>query len=528
MNRKVEQLRQKIDRRVSTAECSEALALLYVEQQISFELAALPDYIKDWTDRNIDAAELYIQRIITEDHSESAVLGLIQDQEKQIKVAQWFNKARSDRQALQQSVSSEDRALHYLNLDDDPLGIPYCKQDTLQYLKDWLAGIETAEGYILRTSSEDIRYMITVLDQIVDIRDIEKIIDLILKHQSDVNLVALFQFKKAFAGAQNAEEIATVLQDAFNFNLIGDVLGQPSFSNAFSTKLWRSVAILKLKDKGAVVEVRKHYPDQFHKKIAELLYMSALDFSNSSEEVLDLLRIIKNQFNVPVAVTDVRATTSVASGEGPKVFALDADITLAYYVASLSLDIEQLLDLAFHGNPKMFARLLLSEIDVLRDARKKNTIPGLNLITPRETFYRNLMLHADMRAFHAHADCLNAVNHLFSIDNRRPIEIPGSTSVVATRANLKFQQDLESPVVFKADSIPTGTTERGVDPVSSSSSSSSSCSSSSSSSTSAQSSGFLSFMPNFSAVFSGSSSKKEVNGITEKKVEDDAQSFFEI
>ena len=301
-----------------------------------------------------------------------------------------------------------EREYHYIGDPDDLDRIEYSRSDANNYVQDWLDGITAAENYVRRVIVEDFSRISTILEKLDNSAQYEKILDLICQYRvdiEDVQFIWLLKFKSQILKNQENREHAVILEEAFNVGVLSELIEHISKNPILSSKFDANV-LCDIRHPDVLNQVAIHFSHQDKVKVAVILFEWANCCAvNSSKEsnvgfqhCVNALKALKAHWDELSPQEENNPRNSNVEGY----VILNQDITMDYYISSLLKNVDQLLDLAYNKNPRLFAELFCAEIT-----------SSEAYLDQRRDFYVELIQHKDMQAFSHYEKCKVALDSVF-------------------------------------------------------------------------------------------------------------------
>ncbi len=314
----------------------------------------------------------------------------------------------------------QERALHYLGLEEDPERVIYNREQAATYVHDWLAGIAPAEDYVIKVIKEDPSRVIALLEQLDDSKQFDQLLELVLKHQEelkDVQFMVAFKFKKAMRTIHDASERAAILAEAYDLGVLNEVMGAPG---SYLYQLILNQPILaSINNPDLVVTIALHLGEAHKKEAIGILFHHALTLSAEQLEAgklgfyLMVFYTLKTHWDQP----HIPSTLDQLS--------IQQDIAIDYSIASLLRNLNDMLDLAWKRNSTLFCELFCREL-----AELKATSSSEQLID-RQDFYQALMQHPDMLNFPHFGKCRQAVESAYAAHGLNAALVETGPSIAA-------------------------------------------------------------------------------------------------
>ena len=278
---------------------------------------------------------------------------------------------------------------HYNGDPEDPDQIVYNLEDADKYVQDWLGGITTAESYVLRVMKEDFPRIDTILEKLENSPDYyEKLLNLIDRvEMKDIHLIWVLKFKNRILHSQKWRH-SRILQEAHDQGVLSTLLEAIPHS-----ALSLNAIISGIRDTDVISEVAIHLSHSNKHEVAKALFY----------QDTTALQKLKTHWDEQSTVSETHEN-DLQNGY----FCLNEDIFIDYYYFSSLKDVDQLLNLAFNKNPKLFTELFCAEMEMCNAWRLRN----------REDFYIRLMKHPEMEAFSRYSECVDAINAAYSRFNK--------------------------------------------------------------------------------------------------------------
>lgn len=491
MREKIQAYRQKIDNSRQNSNSSSSnnsvaqeiarLSSLYVfgpNGGLVFNIQDLKDYLDDWYFRDIDTAKDFITEAIDQHYEKFEKVFKCHDAATSGEKSKWIfdyisesikrkiNKEKGNQSTDEEynvfnpsiqfgkyvattakeavvglaSVASsaitrinenpEERAYHYLGLEDDKDRIIYNSNNVLSYVKDWLAGIETAEGFVVKAIKEDYRRFLSIQDiGLFSGDDLKKLRDLTLKEINefeDIKNIFSIQVKNTLLKALIfGLDLVPILKNIYSMGIMADIFKQNDIINDQIID-----ALLTLDDH----EISMNFCDQVVdlNRVGLLLFSRALRNEKYYSDAITCLTKLKEK---KISTDAQEQTPPQNPGVNEKVIIkLNKEINFDYYISSLFQDEGTLLNLALMGNPQQFTTMFCSELASLTPLDRSNSHSSVHqyeenkirepALRHRESFYRKLMNHGDMTSFYHYNRCLSSVNKAFGETGLKLIKRP--------------------------------------------------------------------------------------------------------
>ena len=313
------------------------------------------------------------------------------------------------------------KSYRYLSVAGDPKKIIYNIIDGETYIRDWLNGIESAGKYVLKMLEEDADRLTYFVNRSCSSQDIDKLSDFILNHDEERSTVfASKLLEKKIISSKDPLQIAMILENIYDNGFIEKVFGETE-KNTTKNVLLHLSAFSHVNNPNVLTAFCNLLGKEDYRATIYQLFLISISGLNQAVIAACLSTLQQGQ----KLVQNEEVKPKVDEGI---VVRSDKDISLDYYTASISENIEALLDAAspLKGDPKRFIELFTQELTHLRED-VNSSFTGLK---KREQFYRDLMNNQEIKRYYVYANCVYQVNLSFARASLKQIAGSSSTATV--------------------------------------------------------------------------------------------------
>lgn len=411
----VEKCRAAIDLKQSSTDSvilKQQLASYYslspTHEGFKFSIDELKTYLDDWYSRDITIAFEFIKLAIDNHYEKFEQIFKYHKATAGEKSHLIYNYIKES----MQKKRKEQYASHYLNLTEDPDKFIFDIKKLPQYINDWIQGITTAEGFVIKSLKEDPHGFISLVDQ-YPVGQSTKLFALALKNldsNRDSKLFLIIHYKQEIAKTNDLEKMILILKEIRQQGIISQVLTDnigliSQILALFNTSMEK---YSNLKDNNFIVDFYVQMLESNEVKPAFNLFLAAL--SGNHHVVISCL---KKKLADEVNVHKKLPTNSCLKIQ---------EISLEYFLHSILQNEEALF--ATIKNEEQFTELFCQELDWLKNNSCDQTLKI------RQEFYQKLITHQAMKNFSNYESCVIKMSSVF---NAAKLSLPILKDAVITQ-----------------------------------------------------------------------------------------------